>query len=301
MYYALWPRLLDLLKEDFIRNARISEEDFDCDKSDDKHRKNYTLKDYRYNLFQEGCTEKPEEIAYIASRKALNFNVFGKDTVTYRKNRVEITPGSYSIQYKQRIPLINKKNTTILLDTILDGGEEMEIVRTRFFEWIVLKNRLIKESFLHADTYYDREAGEVFAPVIKNILSMYVADGGEFQAVFDSIDSLYIMKELVAAYNIINNCIHTRKEPIKRLNIIECYWKPTNFEELGPYAARVYVKEKKLREEKEYLKFMIKPVLELFEKKFGITVDIKFIDIYEMVFAMEKAANKAVWMYRYMI
>ncbi len=301
MYYYIWPNLLALIKKQFMEVAGIDESAFDKERSSDRHRKDYSLKDYRLNLYAEGCDETEDEIAYIASRKALNYNLFGAGPLAFRENGCGIAPGVYHPVYKQKIPLIQNKNTTLSIDTLLIGEEEWEIVRTRFLEWIVLKNRLIKETFLDERNYFDPAAGKIFAEATRKMLMPCAADGGESQSIFSHIDALFIIKELIAAYNLLSEDRPEQKTLPKKINIVECYWKPKNYSVLDAYAVKVYIKENGIKKEHVQMMCLIAPVLRLFEERFSVSVDIRHVDVWKLLLGQKDERDKWLWMKRYKI
>lgn len=309
-FYYLWPRLLNELMFSFYTWAQIKDDRYVIADKNAHFKAKYFFKDYRDNLIDEPIERHAKELelerykkelSCIDSRRALLFNLYGNDITFIVPNPEKVPDGKYRITYKVRVQVIKGKNLTTTLDAVLYSEKKNSLIisRVRMFEWLVLKNELIKESYLDADNYINIEAGRVFVKVIQEMLSEYRYDCEDHVGKFPNLDGLHIIKEIVAAYNLLS----TKEEykNINKLNIIEVYWRPTHHENLGQAAGRVYVKEKQALKELEEMKVFIKPVISLFLEHFGVELDIKCIDLHSAVMMQIKNQKEMDWYYRYII
>lgn len=307
-FYYLWPRLMKELKFSFYTWAQIRYDRYVEPKNDTHFKANYYLIDYRDNLIDPPIERHMEEleierykknIACIDSKRALLFNLFGNNITFIAWNPERIPAGKYKITYKKRVQVINSKNIAIKLDAVLHSEKAKSIVipRVRMFEWLVLKNELIKDHYLLPEKYINKKAGRVFAAVIKDLLTEYRYDCEDTVGKFTNLDGLHIIIEIIAAYNLL--CTHEEYKGVDRVTILEVYWKPTHFENLGQSAGRVYVKEKLMLQELEDFLRIIKPVRFLFLKHFGVELDVQCIDLKEMVMMQIKDQRQTNWYFRY--
>lgn len=309
-FYYLWPRLLEELMFSFYSWAQLKDEYFVPVDKNVNFRKKYCFKDYRMNLVDPPNMRHTKEleierykddIANIGSRRALLFNLFGNENTFIVENPEELTPGKYNITYKKMVKTLNGKNLTTTLDAILYNQKKntMIISRVRLFEWLVLKNDLIKEQYLHAENYLSESAGKVFPTVVKRLLSEYMYDCEDWVGKFTNLDGLHIIKEIIAAYNL----LYTYKEysNIKRLTIAEVYWTPKHYENLGQASGRVFVKNQNVKEEAEKMRNLIMPVINMFRRELGVELEIKCINLEDMIMMQIKNQKQMDWYYRYII
>ena len=307
-FYYLWPRLMKELKFSFYTWAQIRYDRYVEPKDDTHFKAKYYLNDYRDNLLDTPIERHAKEleiekykknIACIDSKRALLFNLFGNNNTFIVENPEGIPDGKYSITYKKRLQVIKGRNITITLDAVLHSEKKKSIVipRVRMFEWLVLKNELIKDSYLVPDNYINRKAGKVFAAVIKDLLTEYRYDCEDSVGKFTNLDGLHIIKEIIAAYNLL--CTHEEYKSVDTITIAEVYWRPTHFENLGQSAGRVFVKEQLMHKELEEFLRIIKPVRFLFIKHFGVDLDVQCIDLRAMVMMQIKNQPQTDWYFRY--
>lgn len=310
MYYKLWPDLLEAIRASYLRESDIEASEFAITDEKVKIKRRYSLNNYCRNFMYEpeqkhrsqlGVEKEIEELAYIASRKVLSFNLFGNDSTVFKSNSLGIAPGKYEINYMQRMPVIRGKNSSITTDVFLYNRESEELIvsRVRFLEWIILKNDAIKEQYLDSSYYLYQSAGNVFPEVIKKLLSVCSGDNLEYSGKYYNFDSLHVIKEIIAAYNLLYN--HPEYKNLNKLIIAEIYWKPVFYESLDQYAGRVYLKEKNRINEAQAMMGQITPVIKLFEKEFGVTLDIKCIDMWNMLLMQKKTKDELRWMRRFVI
>lgn len=299
MYYKLWPDLLRLLKNSYLNESGLNEQDFSDDKLIQVIRQGNCLKDIRKNMLylpinrhkdELNYYEDKEEFSYIASKKALTFNLFGNGTTEIKQNNYDITQGIYKIYYMRKLPIIKTKNSYVMGDAILHGKEELIISRVRFFEWITLKNEDIREQYLYQDIYIYDDCGEIFAELLRKLID-------EYSGCFCDLDVMHIIKQIIAAYNILSKY----KTSVRKITILDIYWKPLEYADLDQYAGRVYLKEKHTYEELKVLQDMLEQVSEMFEKKYNVALNIKCIDIWNMLLLQKKTKEEIKWMKRYIV
>lgn len=309
-FYYLWPRLLEELMFSFCSWAQLKDEYFVQVGPNENFRKKYRFKDYRMNLVDPPNVRHSKEleierykndIACIGSRRALLFNLFGNENTFIVPNPEELTPGKYSITYKKIIKTLKGKNLTTTLDAILYNKkrETMIVSRVRMFEWLVLKNDLIKEQYLHPESYMDEKSGKVFSTVVRRLLSEYMYDCEDWVGKFTNLDGLHIIKEIIAAYNLLST--NEEYKDVKRLTIVENFWTPKHYESLGQAAGRVFVKERNVKQEAEEMRTLILPVINLFRRELGVKLEIKCINLRDMVMLQIKNQKQMDWYYRYII
>lgn len=310
MYYNIWQDLLSLVKENFMSKSEISETDFIGDEDKASLKRIYSLKDYPKNLIWEpthrhktelNIENNIEEFSYIASRKALLFNLFGNDKTTIKRNIFGLFPGEYKVNYMPRVPVIKGKNLNINYDALLHNvrDREMVVARLRFLEWIILGNDSIKEQYMDSSNYFSKEAGMVFPGVIKKLLSVCSNDGMAYTGKFSNFDALHVIKELIAAYNLLE--VYNKNLKLRKLIIADIYWKPVFYEKLDQYAGRVFVKEKNIIKEANEMQEIIKPVVTLFREKFDVLPEIKCMDFWSMLHVQDKSQKELDWMRRYIV
>lgn len=309
-FYYLWPRLLKELKFSFYTWGQLRDDKFVKVEEGAHFRAKYHFKDYRDNLLdppneihsKELEVERyQKDLSCIDSRRALLFNLYGNRITFIVPNPYRVPDGKYQISYKRRVQVIKGKNLTTTLDAVLycERKNSLIISRVRMFEWLVLKNDLIKDSYFIPEKYINKKAGRVFAAVIQDLLTDCRYDCEDSVGKFANLDGLHIIKEIIAAYNLLSTT--KEYENVDKLTITEIYWKPTHFENLGQAAGRVFVKEQLMLEELEEFKRIIKPVRFLFLKDFGVELEVKCIDLWEMVMMQIKDQRQTDWYYRYTI
>lgn len=310
MYHKIWPELLSALKENILTESDIEESDFIDISEKTSLKKAYSVKSYSQNLICEPSDKhakelelekEKEELSYIASKKAVLFNLFGNDSTYIMPNDYGFSEGLYKIKYMSKKPVIRGKNTNVRFDVILNNKEAGEIIVTRlkFFEWIILNNDSIKEQYLDRQCYFSSEAGEVFPEIISDLLSVCGADGVEYAGKLVNFDALHVIKEIIASYNLLEE--YVEKHPLKKITIAEVYWRPIFYENLNQYAGRVYLKEKNSLMESDEMMHISKKAVELFRSEFDVELDIKNIDLWQMLFLQDKSEEEYKWMKRYII
>lgn len=306
MYYNLWPDLLRLLKKSYLNESGLNNGDFINNDIKNCIKNGYCLKNSQNNLMyipdkkHEQELEYPAEaaeFAYIASKKALAFNLFGNGKTVIKRNSYGIEPGVYKLSYMNKLPVIATKNSHVSGDVMLYNRENLILGRVRFLEWITLKNEDIREPFLDSSNYFCQDAGKAFSGIFRELLEDFKGNVYEYSDIFCNLDIIHIIKLVIAAYNLI--C--TYETSIKKIIILDVYWKPINLEFLDQYAGRVYLKEKSMLKETEGLKEKLKEVSDLFLDKFNVSIDIKCMDMWKAFYIQEKTKDEIKWMSRFMV
>lgn len=309
-FYYLWPRLLSELKFSFYTWAQYRNDRYVEVKGEVHFKAPYHLKDYRDNLLdypneihaKELEIEKyKDDISCIDSKRALLFNLFGNRITFIVPNPFEIPDAKYAITYKKKVPVVKGKNINIVLDAVLYSEKKKSLIvsRVRMFEWLVLKNEHIRDNYLVPENYVNKKAGRVFVKVIEKLLTEYRYDCEDSVGKFENLDGLHIIKEIIAAYNL----LYTTEEykDMDRVTIMEVYWKPTHYEHIGQAAGRVFVKEQRVLEELEEFKEIIKPVRFQFMKDFQVDLDIQCVDLRNAIMMQIKDQHQMDWYHRYKI
>lgn len=310
MYYKIWPDLLELIKQGYLRESDISAAEFQIGSEKESFKKNFFLNDFRNNFIVEpmekhsnelGIFNDSKEFSYIGSKKALCFNLFGNDSICFKKNSLDIAEGWYNINYMQRMPIIRGKNFKVVADAVLYNEENKALIvsRVRLLEWIVLKNENIKEQFLDRTNYLTPSAGKVFTETIKELLSLYGNDGMGYSGKYCDFDSLHVIKKIIAAYNLMDT--YSGIINVNQLTILDTYWKPQFYENLDQYAGRVYQKEKNMINEANEMIRSIGNVRDLFFKEFNAKLNICCVDIWKLLASQIRDKDQIKWMNRFIV
>ncbi len=321
MYYRAWRKVLEHIKQRFMDETGLTEQDFFCEGEIDAIQETFYLRDMKNNLIAEPSPVHQKEFSsgksvlstfrYLASSYAMAFNLLGNNAVRLIGNRHGILPGTYRITYKKTLRALKSKNAFVTIDGALfsEDGTSCLCMEMKMLEWFVFKVNPIKDTFMEADNYYFPDTAPVFIETIQMLVPFLNRDGWEHFGSFQNCDEFLIMRQLLGIYNVLRMEKESRKETgqadekpgLKQLTLASVYWSAKNPDCYGHYRERILKAEKQMKNEMRFLREIIQPVRDLFEDTLGVALQVIAIDHRELLAMLDKTPEERRWLERYEI
>lgn len=321
MYYRVWDTILKNMKKRFMEETGLSEEAFLHENETYQVQETYYLRKVEDNLIKSMEPIHKREFSkgksvvtnlnYLASSYGMTYNFLGNHQINFLENVCGVLPASYSIAYKKTFRALKSKNAFVNMDAFLlsEDGVSCVCVEMKLLEWFVFKINPIKDNFMEPENYYYPDTARMFMDVIQLLIPYLDRDGWEHLGIFRYCDGFLTLRQILGLYNAIRLAkegVYDDQFPeveklkrVKRITLITAYWYAQNPESYGTYMERILKAEQQLQKEAGFLREIMEPIVNSFEKSLGVNLKLVSIDYKNFLRGLDKTEEERQALSRY--